>query len=349
MTTESGTDNVDSTARETWLNRLIADIFKLMHHFEQDNFDSERYPGVPSNTFFYDRHAAYFAFFLKHVSSFFDARQLLCDEQSKEIFDQLILFRILGHLHVRLPFNTPEATNYHAITDQWKIEDTQDKSSLGTLAIFAVPFDEGPMRLKCWAANVAWTFLFRQYFYARGGEIIAPASGDGVIDAGGCFGDTALSFAREVGSKGHVHTFDPLKRHCAIMRESFAMNTELAKRISIYEVGLADKDDQGSPNHARDMAIDPGARISVGGDLPTRTIDSLVAEGAIDRIDFIKMDIEGSELPALIGAESALRRWRPKLALFSLPPARRFLRDSDLDSFAGMRISTLSSALQHSP
>ena len=53
----------------------------------------------------------------------------------------------------------------------------------------------------------------------------------------------------------------------------------------------------------------------VGGDLPTRSIDSLVSEGVIERIDFIKMDIEGSELAALMGGEFALRKWKPKLAI----------------------------------
>jgi len=34
-----------------------------------------------------------------------------------------------------------------------------------------------------------------------------------------------------------------------------------------------------------------------------------------ERIDLIKLDIEGSELGALRGAEKSLRRWRPKLAI----------------------------------
>ena len=118
-----------------------------------------------------------------------------------------------------------------------------------------------------------------------------------------------------MGKNGYVHTFDPLKRHCEIMRDSFAMNPSLAERISIHEVGLANIDDQGSASHERDMAIDPGARVAVGGDLPMRTIDSLVAKGEVERVDFIKMDVEGSELQALVGAAASLRKWRPKLAI----------------------------------
>jgi len=55
--------------------------------------------------------------------------------------------------------------------------------------------------------------------------------------------------------------------------------------------------------------IDPGARAT--DDLPLRTIDSL----DLGRIDFIKMDIEGSELAALKGGEQTIRTHRPQLAI----------------------------------
>ncbi len=44
-------------------------------------------------------------------------------------------------------------------------------------------------------------------------------------------------------------------------------------------------------------------------------LDALVRELSLDRVDFIKMDIEGSEARALKGAEATLRRFRPRLAV----------------------------------
>jgi len=45
------------------------------------------------------------------------------------------------------------------------------------------------------------------------------------------------------------------------------------------------------------------------------TIDDVVAELQLDRLDFIKMDIEGAEEMALRGAQETLRRFRPHLEL----------------------------------
>jgi hypothetical protein len=92
------------------------------------------------------------------------------------------------------------------------------------------------------------------------------------------------------------------------------MNPTLAPRISIFEIGLSDENHEGSPPPAAKGLINPGENI-IGRGFSTRTIDSLVTEGVMPRIDFIKMDVEGSELPALVGAEAALRQWRPKLAI----------------------------------
>ncbi len=45
------------------------------------------------------------------------------------------------------------------------------------------------------------------------------------------------------------------------------------------------------------------------------TLDALAGELGLDRVDFIKMDIEGAEANALRGARHVLERWKPRLAI----------------------------------
>jgi FkbM family methyltransferase len=295
------------TTADSWFGGIVGSMFQLMHHIEPDNFDARRYHGIPSNSFFYEEHARYFLFLEANREWFSKARWLLADEASRELFDRLILYRLLGHLHVRLPFNTAAMRDFQATTNQWKMETTSDAGMFGPLSIFAVPIDDDVLCFKCWDGNVAAHFIFHQYYFDRDGIAIAPSPGDHALDVGGCFGDTALGFARSVGSRGHVHTFDPMPKHCAIMRETFAMNPAFSDRITVYDFGLSDV--VSTASGAARGGIDPGARLE--NDLPTRTLDSL----DLPRIDFVKMDVEGAELMALRGGEQSLRRWKPRLAI----------------------------------
>jgi hypothetical protein len=45
------------------------------------------------------------------------------------------------------------------------------------------------------------------------------------------------------------------------------------------------------------------------------TIDALTDEQRLERVDFIKMDIEGGEVDALRGAQETLRKFAPRLAI----------------------------------
>lgn len=297
-----------------WLDWLIARMFQLMHTHEPDNFDAERYRGQSPNTFYFNVHAAYFSFLLRNVERFFQARELLADQVSRDLFDQLILFRVMSHLHVRLPFNTPEHRGQGATADSWRVVDTDDAGLLGPLAIFLVPGKTGDIRVKCWRENVAATWLQRQYYFERDGVRIEPGPGDHIVDAGGCFGDTALEFAAVAGPSGRVHTFDPIPKHCAVIRENLAMNPALAPRIAIHEVGLAAHERVGRGRSGSEGVINPGA-TAFDESISTTTLDTLAANGTLPRVDFIKMDIEGSELDALKGAESVLRAQRPRLAI----------------------------------
>lgn len=306
---------------KTWLAWIYKEMFRAMHNQEQDNFDNARYPEAQRTAFFADMHAWYLGFLTENADAFYAARDLLEDDASRDLFDRLILYRLLGHLHVRLPIG-----HRREIPSEWKIDETGDAGMFGPLCIFSVPYAGTDVWVKCIPSNVATTFLSDQYRFDRGGVHIKAEAGDYVVDGGGCFGDTALAFAADIGAEGRVYTFDPILKHCEIMREAFQMNPRLASRICLFDVGLADSNSARDTARSGPQSINPGARLEEG--LPTRAIDSLVDSGEIERIDFLKMDIEGSELVALQGGEKALRRWRPRLAislyhrpedLFSIP------------------------------
>jgi FkbM family methyltransferase len=301
-------DAIGGTAK-TWLEGIFREMFRLMHNQEQDNFDDHRYPPEHRNVFFYENHAFYLGFLVENTDAFHASRTLLTDQASRELFDQLIIYRLLGHVHVKLPAKGRR----HAVPPEWKVDETGDMGMFGPLSIFSVPYRGSEIWVKCGASNVAASFLSGQYYFDRDGIRIAPEPGDHVIDGGGCLGDTALAFAADVGDKGRVYTFDPMLRHCDIMREAFQMNSDLAAHIDLFDVGLSDTDSARDAAHSTTTAVNFGARLEEG--LPTRTIDSLVNANQIKRVDLIKLDVEGSELAALHGGENTLRHWRPKLAI----------------------------------
>jgi hypothetical protein len=51
------------------------------------------------------------------------------------------------------------------------------------------------------------------------------------------------------------------------------------------------------------------------------TLDDFVAEHAIDRLDFIKVDTEGAEINVLTGAADTIRRFRPGMFIEVNPEA----------------------------
>jgi len=49
--------------------------------------------------------------------------------------------------------------------------------------------------------------------------------------------------------------------------------------------------------------------------VPLTTIDKMVAELNLDRVDYIKMDIEGAEVKALLGGRATIARFKPRMSL----------------------------------
>ena len=49
--------------------------------------------------------------------------------------------------------------------------------------------------------------------------------------------------------------------------------------------------------------------------VPVKPLDSIIEELDLERVDFIKMDIEGAERQALAGSAATIRRFQPRMAV----------------------------------
>jgi FkbM family methyltransferase len=227
------------------------------------------------------------------------------DQFSRDLLVKLLAYRIQSHQHVRLPLNTPE---------YWELQDSLAKyvvtrntiqiPILGSLDLCAV----GGMRLHTHVLGLLNVFLLEQYRCQRANVGVRP--GDVVIDAGGCWGDTALYFAL---TAEQVFCFECMASNLSIIRENLGLNPAASAKIRVIEKALWSR--SGEELVFRDHG--PGSqRASDGGvEVKTETIDDFVSENSLGRVDFIKMDIEGAEPEALAGAAQTIRKHHPQLAI----------------------------------
>jgi FkbM family methyltransferase len=149
--------------------------------------------------------------------------------------------------------------------------------------------------------------------------------GDVVLDCGANVG----AFTRKALSRGAglVVSIEPVPENVECLRRNFAR--EIADgRVIVYAKGVWDKDASLEIHRGKTSAWDSFVVDGVSGErLPVATIDSIVRELALGRVDAIKIDVEGAEKRALVGARSAIQRWRPRLSFDPEPVAPREIQE----------------------
>jgi FkbM family methyltransferase len=138
--------------------------------------------------------------------------------------------------------------------------------------------------------------------------------GTTVLDLGACFGQMTVLFARMVGEQGHVVAFEASPDLCGLLRRNVAENG-VAARVDVREAAVWSAGGEVLSYPFPDWSVfgsygsfgvDPGARAA-GWQVGTVAIDDLELPS---RVSFMKVDVQGSDLAALQGAERTIRRER---------------------------------------
>ena len=265
--------------------------------------------------------------------------ELLDDDHSRNILLYVSTYSLLGHRFVKFPYysedNIPQRSKLCKMTARLDIG-TEEVKPLIDAAGYGFPLDLFDLRpvgknlIFYASADEVYRGVYKPaYKYKRGVADISVKPGDYVIDCGACLGDTAMFFALDAGSEGRVFSFEPNPLYVELFDINRSFNKNLESRVELIERGVSDQDDQ-----VLTFAIQgPGSRIVnhshdnfITKNVLTASIDKVVNDRGLQRLDLIKMDIEGAELSALHGAVESITRYRPQLTICLYHRADDYLR-----------------------
>ena len=212
-------------------------------------------------------------------------------------------------------FDDP-AWQTHPLRTSLRIIKSLVRKSVASLRETVVPYDEGRSRI---VANLATAIGLRLYRYGyRDPDIdlvrrlLLP--GDLFVDCGANIGFFTLVAAAAVGASGEVMAFEPAETTRRSLIRNVALN-EFAW-VSVRSEGLD------SRSARRNLVVFEGDAAAFSSFSPengsggtvmqvvTRALDEVVVGAQRDRLALVKLDLEGAEHAALVGARGILEHGR---------------------------------------
>jgi FkbM family methyltransferase len=134
-----------------------------------------------------------------------------------------------------------------------------------------------------------------------------------MFDLGANFGYYSITIASALQGDCRIYAFEPNPSTMDRFKRNVALNG--TRGLHLLDAGLSD-----APGHALvvETQAHSGAaylrQTSLSG-VPMTTLDLFCEQNEIDRLDLVKMDIEGAELRALHGGIATFKRFRPALLI----------------------------------
>jgi FkbM family methyltransferase len=132
-----------------------------------------------------------------------------------------------------------------------------------------------------------------------------------VLDIGAHHGYYSLMASRAIREQGSVHAFEPAPRERAHLKSNLALNR--CKQVAVYEFALGATRGTATLFQAEtkldgwnSLRPQDGVSRSKRFEVQVFPLDQFLLDHQLQKIDFIKMDVEGAELSVLQGASKLL-------------------------------------------
>lgn len=146
--------------------------------------------------------------------------------------------------------------------------------------------------------------IYERYYQLKAGDI--------VVDAGAYVGTFTVKAAKMVGDEGKVIAIEPEMNNLRLLRKNIEVNG--LRNVVIIPKGVWGAKDRLKFNLSWNQTGHSLYREECYGtkdadefqEVEVDTLDNILGELGIKRVDFIKMDIEGAEIEAIKGVAAAL-------------------------------------------
>jgi FkbM family methyltransferase len=141
-----------------------------------------------------------------------------------------------------------------------------------------------------------------------------PQKGDVILDLGSGIGDFSLLSSIYVGNKGKIIAIEPNKESYSLLLKNIKLNQRhniIPIRCAITDKNRKVKIFRGESAHRDSIFRRQNSFYKV----KSKTIDSLVRQLRLEKVNLIKMDIEGAEFRAIKKAKNVLEKFKPRLII----------------------------------
>lgn len=244
------------------------------------------------------------------------------NDKSKRFFDEICRLHDIPHINYEQINRILSLNEFidHRVSD-WGKEISKNSEKIFKLEnLLADDFSKETLfrvltfHLTCepeWYLNVARPY---STLYFRSG-LLKFNENEKFVDCGASIGESTYGLLSTTkGNLGHSWMIEPDKFNITTLRKFINKykNSSIYKKISLHQYALGDSENKAPFIHMGGH----GGSICSSPDIKSEYVDIMPIDKIIDDLPtFIKMDIEGYELPALKGAKKSISEAYPKLAV----------------------------------